>query len=60
VGHPNGTAKDSEDTLAFASLTGIRPIIEEFPLERAAEGFERMLAGQAHFRAVLTTGCGAA
>jgi D-arabinose 1-dehydrogenase-like Zn-dependent alcohol dehydrogenase len=55
VGHPNGTAKDSEDTLAFASLTGIRPMIETFPLERAAEGYERMLSGQARFRAVLTT-----
>ncbi len=60
VGHPNGTAKDSEDTLAFASLTGIQPMIEEFPLERAAEGYERMLSGQARFRAVLTTECGTA
>jgi D-arabinose 1-dehydrogenase-like Zn-dependent alcohol dehydrogenase len=55
VGHPSGTAKDSEDTLAFASLTGIRPMIEEFPLERAAEGYARMLSGDARFRAVLVT-----
>jgi len=53
-GWPSGTAKDSEDTLAFSSLTGIRPMIERFPLERAAEGFQQMLSGRARFRVVLT------
>ena len=53
-GWPSGTAKDSEDTLAFAAATGIRPRIETFPLERANDAFERMHSGKARFRAVLT------
>jgi D-arabinose 1-dehydrogenase-like Zn-dependent alcohol dehydrogenase len=53
-GWPSGTAKDSEETLAFAAATGIRPRIETFPLERVADGFERMQSGKARFRAVLT------
>jgi alcohol dehydrogenase len=55
-GHPGGTAMDVEDTLNFAALHGIRPTVEELPLESAAEGYERMLANQARFRVVLTTG----
>lgn len=54
VGWPSGTAKDSEDTLDFSLLTGIRPLIETFPLERAAEAYERMMSGNARFRVVLT------
>lgn len=54
AGHPSGTSKDSEDTLNFSRLTGVRPMIETFPLERAAEAYERMLANQARFRMVLT------
>ena len=46
---------DSEDTLNFSALTGIRPQTEVFPLEKAAEGYERMMSGKARFRAVLTT-----
>lgn len=55
-GWPSGTAIDSEDTLAFSALSGVRPIIETMPLERAAEAYERMMSGQARFRMVLTTG----
>ena len=53
-GWPSGTAKDSEDTLQFSMLTGVRPMIEKFPLEKVAEGFEQMMSGKARFRAVLT------
>src|SRR5215472_1703578 len=49
-----GTAADSEDTLHFAELTGVRPMIETYPLEKAAEGYARMLSGKAQFRVVLT------
>lgn len=56
VGHPSGTSKDSEDTLRFATLTGIRPMIETVPLEQGAPAYERMLRGQARFRMVLTMG----
>ncbi len=49
-----GTAADSEDTLRFAELSGVRPMIETFPLERAAEAYARMLSGNATFRVVLT------
>jgi D-arabinose 1-dehydrogenase-like Zn-dependent alcohol dehydrogenase len=53
-GWASGTAADIEDTLHFAELTGVRPMIETFPLERAAEAYARMLSGKAQFRAVLT------
>jgi len=49
-----GTAADSEDTLRFAEQTGVRAMIETYPLERAAEGYARMLSGNAQFRVVLT------
>jgi len=49
-----GTPADSEDTLGFAALTGVRPMIETYPLERAAEGYARMMSGAAQFRVVLT------
>jgi len=49
-----GTPADSEDTLRFAELSGVRPMIETFPLEKAAEGYERMISGNAQFRVVLT------
>jgi len=52
----SGTSIDSQDTLAFATLTGVRSMNESFPLERAAEAYEHMLSGKARFRAVLTTG----
>ena len=50
------TAKDSEDTLEFGALSGIRPMIERYPLERAAEAYDRMMSGAARFRVVLETG----
>jgi D-arabinose 1-dehydrogenase-like Zn-dependent alcohol dehydrogenase len=53
-GWPSGTATDSEDTLSFSVLSGIRPTIETYPLERAAEAYERMMSGKARFRVVLT------
>ncbi len=53
-GWSSGTAKDSEDTLNFSVLTGVRPMIETFPLEKAAEAYERMIQGRARFRVVLT------
>ncbi|HEY6300312.1 MAG TPA: alcohol dehydrogenase [Candidatus Binatus sp.] len=54
TGWPSGTSKDSEDTLKFAAQTGVRAMIETFPIERAAEGYERMITGKVRFRAVLT------
>lgn len=55
-GWPSGTSSDSEDTMAFSALAGIRPMIETMPLERAADAFERMMSGAARFRMVITTG----
>src|SRR5712672_3312494 len=49
-----GTPADSEDTLRFAELSGVRPMIEIYPLEKAAEGYARMMSGNAQFRVVLT------
>jgi len=49
-----GTQADSEDTLRFAELSGVRPMIETYPLEKAAEGYARMMSGNAQFRVVLT------
>ena len=56
TGWPSGNPIDSQDTLAFCALTGVRPMTEVFPLERAAEAYERMMSGKARFRVVLTTG----
>ena len=53
-GWPSGTAKDSEDTLKFSSLSGVRRIIERYPLTKAAEAYDQMISGRARFRAVLT------
>jgi len=53
-GWASGTAADSEDTLKFAELTGVRPMIETYPLEKAPEAFARMMSGKAEFRVVLT------
>jgi propanol-preferring alcohol dehydrogenase len=53
-GWPSGTAADSQETLAFSALSGVKPMIEEFPLSRAAEAYERMMSGKARFRVVLT------
>jgi D-arabinose 1-dehydrogenase-like Zn-dependent alcohol dehydrogenase len=53
-GWSSGTPTDSEDTLRFAELSGVRPMIETYPLEKAAEAYARMLSGKAEFRVVLT------
>jgi len=55
AGWPSGTAKDSEDTLKFAAANGVRPMIETFPLELAADGYEHMMSGKVRFRSVLKT-----
>lgn len=49
-----GTPADSKDTLHFAELTGVRPMIEIYPLEKTGEAFARMMSGKAQFRVVLT------
>ena len=55
-GWPSGTAKDSEDTLKFSALSGVRPMIEKYPLEKAEEAYAQMIGGKARFRVVLTMG----
>jgi D-arabinose 1-dehydrogenase-like Zn-dependent alcohol dehydrogenase len=54
LGWAAGTPSDSEDTLRFAALTGVRPMIEKFPFEKVAEAYARMMSGRAQFRVVLT------
>jgi D-arabinose 1-dehydrogenase-like Zn-dependent alcohol dehydrogenase len=49
-----GIPTDSEDTLRFAEMTGVRAMIEKYPLEKAAEAYDRMMSGKAQFRVVLT------
>jgi D-arabinose 1-dehydrogenase-like Zn-dependent alcohol dehydrogenase len=56
TGWPSGTAKDSEDCLRFSALTGVRPMIEKFPFEKAREAYDRMMSGKAKFRAVIEFG----
>jgi D-arabinose 1-dehydrogenase-like Zn-dependent alcohol dehydrogenase len=53
-GWASGTAADEEDTVNFANLTGVRPMIETYPLDKAADAYARMLSGKAQFRVVLT------
>ena len=53
-GWATGSSADEEDTLRFAELTGVRPMIETYPLEKAAEAYARMMSGKAQFRVVLT------
>jgi D-arabinose 1-dehydrogenase-like Zn-dependent alcohol dehydrogenase len=50
----SGTPTDSEDTLRFSELTGVRTMIETYPLEKAGEAYARMMSGKAEFRVVLT------
>jgi D-arabinose 1-dehydrogenase-like Zn-dependent alcohol dehydrogenase len=49
-----GTPADSEDTLHFSKLSGVRTMIETYPLEQAAEAYARMMSGHAQFRVVQT------
>jgi len=53
-GWASGTPTDSEDTLRFSELTGVRAMVEKYPLEKAAEAYARMMSGHAQFRVVLT------
>ena len=55
-GWPSGSSMDSEDTLKFSVMTGVRPMIETFPLEKAQEAYDRMMSNKARFRVVITTG----
>jgi D-arabinose 1-dehydrogenase-like Zn-dependent alcohol dehydrogenase len=54
LGWPSGSSIDSQDTLSFSLLTGVRAMNEVFPLERAAEGYAHMMSGKARFRVVLS------
>jgi len=56
IGWPSGTGMDSEDTLKFSVLTGVKPTIEIYPLEKAPDAYARMESGKARFRVVITTG----
>jgi propanol-preferring alcohol dehydrogenase len=53
-GHASGTSQDSEDTLRFSALTGVRPMIETMPLSEAQAAYDKMMSGDARFRMVLT------
>ena len=53
-GWAGGIPTDSQDTLLFAEMMGVRPMIEKYPLAKAAEGYARMMNGKAEFRVVLT------
>ena len=55
-GWPSGSPADSEDTMNFAALSGVRPMIEKFPLAKVNEAYDRMISGKAEFRVVLTMG----
>jgi D-arabinose 1-dehydrogenase-like Zn-dependent alcohol dehydrogenase len=55
AGWPSGTSADSEDTLKFSVAEEVRPLIETYPLAKAAEAYARMMSGKARFRVVLTT-----
>lgn len=54
-GHPSGTARDIEETMRFAALTGVRPMTETLPLNQVDDAYNRMLSGEARYRMVLTT-----
>jgi D-arabinose 1-dehydrogenase-like Zn-dependent alcohol dehydrogenase len=53
-GWASGTARDSQDTLEFSAFSGVRPMIERYPLEKAADAYKQMISGKARFRVVLT------
>ena len=53
TGHYSGYAKDSEDTLNFSVLTGVKPMVEVYPLAKVNEAYERMITNKARFRVVL-------
>ena len=53
-GWASGTARDSQDTLEFSVVSGVRPMIERYPLDKAADAYQQMISGKARFRVVLT------
>ncbi|MCE5317725.1 MAG: alcohol dehydrogenase [Parachlamydia sp.] len=53
LGWPSGTSIDSQDTMSFSDMTGVRSMNEIYPLDRAEEAYERMMSGKARFRVVL-------
>jgi D-arabinose 1-dehydrogenase-like Zn-dependent alcohol dehydrogenase len=55
-GWPSGSSVDSEDTMRFSAMAGVRPMTETLPLERTTEAYERMMSNRARFRVVITTG----
>jgi D-arabinose 1-dehydrogenase-like Zn-dependent alcohol dehydrogenase len=55
-GWPSGSSIDSEDTMKFSAMSGVRPMTETFPLEKVQEAYDRMMSNKARFRVVLTTG----
>jgi D-arabinose 1-dehydrogenase-like Zn-dependent alcohol dehydrogenase len=55
-GWPSGSSIDSEDTMKFSAMTGVRPMTETFPLEKAQNAYDRMMSNKARFRVVITTG----
>jgi len=59
-GWPSGHAKDSEAALNFSALSGVRPMIETYPLEHVAEAYQKMIDNRARFRVVLTMTGGSA
>src|SRR5216110_719619 len=52
----SGTSIDSQDTLKFSALNGVHSMNEVFPLDRAADAYDRMMSGKARFRVVLDIG----
>jgi D-arabinose 1-dehydrogenase-like Zn-dependent alcohol dehydrogenase len=56
AGWPSGTSIDSQDTMSFSALTGVRSMNEIYPFEKVEEAYEKMMSGKARFRVVLTTG----
>ena len=55
-GWPSGTAMDSQETLEFSAYSGVRPMVEKFPLSKVKEAYERMASGKAEFRVVVEMG----
>lgn len=56
IGHASGASMNSQDTMVFSALTGVRPMIETVKLEHASAAFDKMMRNEARFRMVLTTG----
>jgi D-arabinose 1-dehydrogenase-like Zn-dependent alcohol dehydrogenase len=53
MGWPGGSAKDAEECMQFAARFGVRPMVEKYPFEKVADGYARMMSGQARFRVVI-------